>query len=40
MIADMEADKKVSPTVTDPFLGRRKLNLLLAFISQSCFKVP
>ena len=39
MIADMEANKKLSPIVTELFLRRRKLNISLVFISQSYFKV-
>ena len=39
-IEDMESNKKLSPVVTELFLSERKLNILLAFISQSCFKVP
>ena len=38
MIADMESNKKLNP-VTELFLRRRKLNILLVFISQSYFKV-
>ena len=40
MIADMESDKKLSPIVNELFLRRRKLNISLAFISQSYLKVP
>ena len=40
MIADMEADKKLSPIVTELFLRGRKLNISLVFISQYYFKVP
>ena len=40
MIADMEANKKVSPIVTELFLRGRKLNISLAVISKSYFKVP
>ena len=40
MIADMESNKQLSPIVTELFLRERKLNLSLAFISQSYFKVP
>ena len=38
----MEADKKLSPVVTELFLKGRKLSISisLVFISQSCFKVP
>ena len=39
MIADMESNKKVSPIVTELFLGGRRLNISLAFISQSYFRV-
>ena len=39
MIADMESNKKLSPKVTELFLRGRKLNISLAFISQSYFKV-
>ena len=37
-IEDMESNKKLSPVVTELFLSERKLNILLALISQSCFK--
>ena len=40
MIADMEANKKLSPIVTELFLRGRKLNILHVFVSQSYFKVP
>ena len=42
MIADMEANEKLSPIVTDFFffLRGRKLNTLIVFVSQSYFKVP
>ena len=40
MIVDMKANKKSSPKVTELFLRDRKLNILLAFISQSYFKLP
>ena len=39
MIADMESNKKLSPTVTELFLRGRKLNISSVFISQSYFKV-
>ena len=39
MTAHTEANKKLSPLVTQLFLRRRKLNLSLAFISKSYFKV-
>ena len=40
MIADMESNKKLSPIVTEMFLRVRKLNISVAFISQSYLKVP
>ena len=40
LIADMESNKKLSPIFTELFLRGRKLNISLAFISQSYFKVP
>ena len=40
MIADMESNKKLNPKVTESFLRRGYLNILLVFISQSYFKVP
>ena len=40
MIADIEANNKLSPTVTELFLRGRKLNISLVFVSQSYFKVP
>ena len=40
MIGDMESDKKLGPIVTELLLSRRKLNISLAFVSQSYFKVP
>ena len=39
LIADMKSNKK-SPKVTELFLGERKLNISLVFISKSYFKVP
>ena len=39
MIADKEANKKISPIVTELFLRGRKLNILLVFILQS-YKRP
>ena len=38
MTADMEANKKLSPVVTELLLRGRKLNISLVFISQSYFK--
>ena len=40
MIADMESNKKIRPIVTGLFIRGRKLHVSIAFISQSCFKVP
>ena len=39
MIADMESNETSSPIVTELFLKGRKLNILLAIISRSYFKV-
>ena len=38
MTADMEANKKLIPVVTELLLRGRKLNISLVFISQSYFK--
>ena len=35
MIADMEANKKLSPIVTELFMRSRKLNISFVSISQS-----
>ena len=40
MIADMIANKKLSPIVTELFIRGRKLNISLGFITQSYFKIP
>ena len=40
MTADMKSNTKLSPIVTGLFMGGKKLNILLVFISQSCFKIP
>ena len=40
MIADMEANKKLSPIFTESFFRGKKLSILLVFISQSYFNVP
>ena len=40
MITGMESNKKLSSIVTELFLRRRELNVLIVFISQSYFKVP
>ena len=39
-IADMINNKKLNPVVTELFLRGRKLNISIAFITQSYFKVP
>ena len=39
-IADIEPNKELNPIVNELLLRRRKLNISLAFISQSYFKVP
>ena len=36
----MEANKELSPIVTELFLRRTKLNISFVFVSQSYFKVP
>ena len=40
MIADMINTKKLKPIVTELFIRGRKLNISIAFITQSYFKVP
>ena len=40
MIADMINNKKLHSVVTELFIRGRKLNISLAFITQSYFKVP
>ena len=40
IIADMDSNKNLSPILTELFLIGRKLNISLAFISQSYLKVP
>ena len=40
MIADMLSNKKLNPIVTELFIRGRKLNISLAFITQSYFPVP
>ena len=40
MIADMIHKEKLNSIVTELFIRRRKLNVSLAFITQSYFKVP
>ena len=33
-------NQKLNPIVTELFIRRRKLNISIVFITQSCFKVP
>ena len=40
MIADKLTNKKLNPVVTELFITGRKLNISLAFITQSYFAVP
>ena len=40
MIADMINNKKINPVVRELFIRGRKLNISIAFITQSYFKVP
>ena len=40
MIAVMYKNKKLNSIVTDLFIGCRKLDISLVFITQSYFKVP
>ena len=40
MIADMIHNKKLNLIVTELFIRGRKLNISIAFITQSYFKVP
>ena len=40
IIADMPSNKKFNPIVTELFIRGRKLNISLAFITQSYFVVP
>ena len=40
MIADMVNNKKLNPIVTELFIGGRKLNISLVFITQSYFALP
>ena len=39
MIADIINNKKLNPIVTELFIGGRKLNISLVFMTQSYFKV-
>ena len=40
MIADMINNKKLNPIVTELFIGGRKLNISIFFITKSYFKQP
>ena len=40
MMADMINNKKLNPIVAELFIRGRKLNISIAFITQSYFKVP
>ena len=40
MIADLLSNTKLNPIVTELFIRVRKLNISLAFITQSYFTVP
>ena len=40
IIADMINNKKLNPVVTELFIRGRQLNISIAFITQSYFKVP
>ena len=40
MIADIESNKKLSPTVNEFFLRGRKVNISLVVVSQSYLKMP
>ena len=40
MIADMVNNKKLSSIVTELFIRVRKLNISLAFVTQSQFRIP
>ena len=40
MMADMLSNKTLNPIVTESFIRGRKLNISLAFITQSYFAVP
>ena len=40
MIADMLSNKKLNPIITELFIGNRKLNISLVFLTQSYFAVP
>ena len=36
----MSSNKKLNPIVTESFIRSRKVNISIAFITQSYFKVP
>ena len=40
MIADMINNKKLNPLVTELFIRGKKLNISIAFITESYFKLP
>ena len=40
MIADIMTNKKFQAIIKELFIRCRKLNILLVFITQSCFSVP
>ena len=40
VIADMINNKKLNPAVAEQFIRGRKLSILIAFITQSYFKMP
>ena len=40
MIADMISNKTLNPIVTELFIGGRKLNISIVFITEPYFKVP
>ena len=40
MTVDMLSNKKRNPIVTELFFSCKKLNIILVFITQSCFVVP
>ena len=40
MIADIPSDKKLKTKVTEFYIGGRKLNISLVFITKSYFAVP
>ena len=40
MMTDMLSNKKLNPIITELFIRGKKLNISLAFITQSNFTVP